>query len=58
MLVPYQEPDQTSKSGLRQQLRSELAVGKCDSLHETSNLAVAAALCRAHILRGIITCNL
>lgn len=34
ILVPHHKPDQSSKSGLLQQLQSELAAGKCDSLHE------------------------
>lgn len=34
IVVPHHRPDQSSKSKLLQQLQSELAVGKCDSLHE------------------------
>lgn len=34
ILVPHHKLHQSSKPGLLQQLQSELAAGKCDSLHE------------------------
>lgn len=62
IVVPHHRPDQSSKSKLLQQLQSELAVGKCDSLHEDSLWDKWSALLKLclelmDVLRKIVIIN-